>query len=135
LHTVSVQLLSDPVDELIARAYEKVWLPIYVFKLFIFKILIIINILKIENNEAMQSVVNGHNASGVENEIDNTAELWVQKYKPNKYLDLLSDESINRLLLHWFKLWDKVVFNKNINKKRKNTIEVYDKSTGMFFNI
>lgn len=67
------------------------------------------------------------------NNIDNTAELWVQKYKPNRYLDLLSDESTNRMLLHWLKLWDKVVFNKEINKRRKTVID--DKIAGMFYLI
>ncbi|XP_060851143.1 chromosome transmission fidelity protein 18 homolog [Rhopalosiphum padi] len=109
-HTKSVQLLSDPIDELIARAYEK-----------------------IENNEALRSGLNQNDASILENGIDNTAELWVQKYKPNRYLDLLSDESTNRMLLHWLKLWDKVVFNKEINKKRKATTDVYDKSAGNKF--
>lgn len=66
----------------------------------------------------------------MENNIDNTAELWVQKYKPSRYLDLLSDESTNRMLLHWLKLWDKVVFNKEINKRRKTVID--DKIAGMF---
>lgn len=69
-----------------------------------------------------------------ENGIDNTAELWVQKYKPNRYLDLLSDESTNRILLRWLKLWDKVVFNKEINKKRRNTNNAYDKTPSMLFN-
>lgn len=65
------------------------------------------------------------------NIIDNTAELLVQKYKPSRYLDLLSDESTNRILLHWLKLWDKVVFNKEVSKKRKNISDVYEKTTGM----
>ncbi|XP_026823474.1 chromosome transmission fidelity protein 18 homolog [Rhopalosiphum maidis] len=109
-HTKSVQLLSDPIDELIARAYEK-----------------------IENNEALRSGLNQNDVSILKNGIDNTAELWVQKYKPNRYLDLLSDESTNRMLLHWLKLWDKVVFNKEVNKKRKATNNVYDKSAGNKF--
>lgn len=67
-----------------------------------------------------------------ENGVDNTAELWVQKYKPCRYLDLLSDESTNRMLLRWLKLWDKVVFNKDISKKRKITSDVYDKPVGMY---
>ncbi|KAK2577163.1 hypothetical protein KPH14_003320 [Odynerus spinipes] len=46
-------------------------------------------------------------------------ELWVDKYKPKTYLDLLSDESVNRQLLHWLKLWDKIVFNKEISSQRK----------------
>uniref|UniRef100_A0A1B6J544 AAA+ ATPase domain-containing protein n=1 Tax=Homalodisca liturata TaxID=320908 RepID=A0A1B6J544_9HEMI len=43
--------------------------------------------------------------------------LWVEKYKPKSYLELLSDESTNRALLQWLKLWDKVVFN--IDRKVK----------------
>ncbi|KAF0755680.1 chromosome transmission fidelity protein 18 [Aphis craccivora] len=109
-HTKSVQLLSEPIDELIARAYEK-----------------------IENNEAIRSGINQNDVNVLENDIDNTAELWVQKYKPNRYLDLLSDESTNRMLLHWLKLWDKVVFNKEVKKKRKATNDVYDKSAGNKF--
>ncbi|XP_017780775.1 PREDICTED: chromosome transmission fidelity protein 18 homolog [Nicrophorus vespilloides] len=38
--------------------------------------------------------------------------LWVDLYKPRKYLELLSDESTNRTLLKWLKLWDKIVFNR-----------------------
>ncbi|KAL1497907.1 hypothetical protein ABEB36_008789 [Hypothenemus hampei] len=40
-------------------------------------------------------------------------ELWVNLYKPKKYLELLSDENTNRTMLRWIKLWDKVVFNRN----------------------
>lgn len=39
-------------------------------------------------------------------------ELWVEKYRPQKYMDLLSDETTNRSLLQWLKLWDKVVFGR-----------------------
>lgn len=44
---------------------------------------------------------------------NNTAQLWVDLYKPHKYLELLSDEGTNRTLLKWLKLWDKLVFNKS----------------------
>lgn len=77
--------------------------------------------------------MNENGISMMSSVIDNTAELWVQKYKPSRYLDLLSDESTNRMLLHWLKLWDKVVFNKEVQKKKKNTSDVYDKSSGMYF--
>ncbi|KAG9437378.1 chromosome transmission fidelity protein 18 [Apis mellifera carnica] len=46
-------------------------------------------------------------------------ELWVDKYKPRSYIELLSDESVNRDLLHWLKLWDKIVFNRNYTQKKK----------------
>ncbi|BFZ03156.1 hypothetical protein BsWGS_06195 [Bradybaena similaris] len=45
--------------------------------------------------------------------------LWVEKYAPKKYTELLSEESINRSLLHWMKLWDYVVFGKNVPKPMK----------------
>ncbi|XP_076761142.1 chromosome transmission fidelity protein 18 homolog [Xylocopa sonorina] len=56
--------------------------------------------------------------------VDDT-ELWVDKYRPKSYRDLLSDESVNKQLLHWIKLWDKVVFNRNYvqyKNKRQNFI-------------
>ncbi|GFO38310.1 chromosome transmission fidelity protein 18-like protein [Plakobranchus ocellatus] len=45
--------------------------------------------------------------------------LWVEKYAPRKYTELLSEESINRSLLHWLKLWDYVVFGKDVPKPMK----------------
>ncbi|XP_062607136.1 chromosome transmission fidelity protein 18 homolog [Saccostrea cucullata] len=45
--------------------------------------------------------------------------LWVEKFAPSTYTDLLSDESINRTLLHWLKLWDYVVFGKDVRLKKK----------------
>lgn len=47
--------------------------------------------------------------------------LWVEKYRPKKYLDLLSDESTNRNLLKWLKMWDKIVFQRCENLKCKQT--------------
>eukprot|EP00002_Diphylleia_rotans_P029877 TRINITY_DN6105_c0_g1_i1.p1 TRINITY_DN6105_c0_g1~~TRINITY_DN6105_c0_g1_i1.p1 ORF type:complete len:903 (-),score=198.56 TRINITY_DN6105_c0_g1_i1:40-2748(-) len=38
--------------------------------------------------------------------------LWVDKYKPNNFLDLLSDEATNREILRWIKSWDEAVFNR-----------------------
>lgn len=42
----------------------------------------------------------------------NAGKLWVEKYKPKGYFDLLSDESTNRSLLTWLKMWDKIVFGR-----------------------
>ncbi|XP_064317477.1 chromosome transmission fidelity protein 18 homolog isoform X2 [Phalacrocorax carbo] len=38
--------------------------------------------------------------------------LWVDKFTPRRYMDLLSDDYTNRCLLKWLKLWDTVVFGK-----------------------
>ena len=39
-----------------------------------------------------------------------TAELWVDKYAPKAFMDLLSDERLNRHVLRWVKQWDDFVF-------------------------
>ncbi|XP_037047401.1 chromosome transmission fidelity protein 18 homolog [Bradysia coprophila] len=51
--------------------------------------------------------------------------LWVEKYRPKKYLDLLSDESTNRNLLKWLKMWDKIVFQRDVDIKslKKQTVQ------------
>ncbi|XP_063961943.1 chromosome transmission fidelity protein 18 homolog [Lytechinus pictus] len=47
--------------------------------------------------------------------------LWVDKYAPKHYVDLLSDDGVNRNLLFWLKLWDHVVFGKEVKQnKTKN---------------
>ncbi|TDG42801.1 hypothetical protein AWZ03_010776 [Drosophila navojoa] len=72
-----------------------------------------------------------------------TGRLWVDKYKPRKYIDLLSDEMTNRSLLYWLKMWDKVVFGKVFHSKQEqqtaNTgvaasqqLNSFNKRTGKF---
>ncbi|NXP26825.1 CTF18 protein, partial [Scytalopus superciliaris] len=39
--------------------------------------------------------------------------LWVDKFSPRRYIELLSDDYTNRCLLKWLKLWDTVVFGKD----------------------
>lgn len=68
---------------------------------------------------------------------DEDKKLWVEKYRPLKYIDLLSDESTNRGLLQWLKLWDKCVFGRD-NRKIKEThtipaqLNSFNKRTGRF---
>uniref|UniRef100_A0A1I8A4I8 ATPase_AAA_core domain-containing protein n=1 Tax=Steinernema glaseri TaxID=37863 RepID=A0A1I8A4I8_9BILA len=38
--------------------------------------------------------------------------LWVDKYSPKGYAELLSDDGINRMLLTWVKMWDECAFKK-----------------------
>ncbi|XP_041363858.1 chromosome transmission fidelity protein 18 homolog [Gigantopelta aegis] len=56
--------------------------------------------------------------------------LWVDKYAPRQYTELLSEETLNRSLLHWLKLWDHVVFDKELpaqpkvkKKQKENTFK------------
>ncbi|KAI3915604.1 hypothetical protein MKX01_015429, partial [Papaver californicum] len=43
-----------------------------------------------------------------------TEQLWVNKYAPNSFTDLLSDEQTNREVLLWLKQWDSCVFGSAI---------------------
>lgn len=62
-----------------------------------------------------------------------SVDLWVEKYRPKKYYDLLSDESTNRSLLQWLKLWDKAVFNREVVKETKaGELSSFNKKTGRF---
>ena len=40
------------------------------------------------------------------------SQLWVDKYAPESFLDLISDERTNRQVLHWVKTWDPIVFGR-----------------------
>uniref|UniRef100_A0A6A7G3E8 Chromosome transmission fidelity protein 18 homolog n=1 Tax=Hirondellea gigas TaxID=1518452 RepID=A0A6A7G3E8_9CRUS len=47
-------------------------------------------------------------------------QLWVDKYAPKSFLELLSDEKINREVLQWLKEWDITVFGeKRTGSKRR----------------
>ncbi|KAG8187461.1 hypothetical protein JTE90_009531 [Oedothorax gibbosus] len=52
-------------------------------------------------------------------EEDKENNLWVEKYRPMTYTHLLSEEGINRTMLQWLKLWDKIVFGKEKKIKKK----------------
>ena len=41
---------------------------------------------------------------------------WVKKYEPRRFIDLLTDEYINRNVLTWMKSWDQIVFKKKVPK-------------------
>ncbi|CAH1793925.1 unnamed protein product [Owenia fusiformis] len=72
------------------------------------------------------AAVNGNHSDIDDEVVEETNEraqhLWVDRYAPHKYTELLSDESTNRTLLHWLKMWDYCVFNKDkreLEKKRE----------------
>ncbi|NWH46175.1 CTF18 protein, partial [Fregata magnificens] len=52
--------------------------------------------------------------------------LWVDKFTPRRYMELLSDDYTNRCLLKWLKLWDTVVFGREkAVKKTKPSAEAH----------
>ncbi|KAH9180738.1 P-loop containing nucleoside triphosphate hydrolase protein [Lactarius sanguifluus] len=44
--------------------------------------------------------------------------LWVDRYRPKRFTDLLGDERVHREVLAWVKQWDQCVFGKGKGKKR-----------------
>uniref|UniRef100_A0A3Q3VTU1 Chromosome transmission fidelity protein 18 homolog n=1 Tax=Mola mola TaxID=94237 RepID=A0A3Q3VTU1_MOLML len=54
-----------------------------------------------------------------------TSRLWVDKFSPRHYTELLSDDFTNRCLLKWLKLWDTVVFG----RERKSRLARFDRHT------
>ncbi|CAI2191649.1 17891_t:CDS:10, partial [Funneliformis geosporum] len=53
--------------------------------------------------------------------------LWADKYQPNNYLNLMSDENVNARVLKWVKQWDYCVFKKkSVTKDRTNNSQHHD---------
>lgn len=45
-------------------------------------------------------------------------ELWVDRYRPQQYTDLLGDDRVHREVMAWVKEWDYCVFGKSKGKQR-----------------
>lgn len=44
--------------------------------------------------------------------------LWVERYRPRRFVELLGNERVAREVLAWVKQWDWCVFGKKKSKKR-----------------
>ncbi|XP_027330673.1 chromosome transmission fidelity protein 18 homolog isoform X2 [Abrus precatorius] len=49
-------------------------------------------------------------------------QLWVDKYAPKSFTELLSDEQTNREVLLWLKQWDSIVFGSEIRSTSDNVL-------------
>jgi len=54
--------------------------------------------------------------------------LWVDRYSPKAFMELLSDERLNRQVLHWVKGWDAHVFGVK-SKSHRATDDAYGQVT------
>ena len=50
-----------------------------------------------------------------------SASLWVDKYRPRSFVELLSPEDVNRDVLSWLKAWDICVFGRERNAHREHS--------------
>uniref|UniRef100_A0AC35G7J2 AAA+ ATPase domain-containing protein n=1 Tax=Panagrolaimus sp. PS1159 TaxID=55785 RepID=A0AC35G7J2_9BILA len=60
-----------------------------------------------------------------------THKLWIDKYAPKSFFDLLTQDSNNRLTLNWLNLWSEYIFNKpsvydRLTEAEQQLLEVED---------
>ncbi|XP_063937571.1 uncharacterized protein LOC108193631 isoform X3 [Daucus carota subsp. sativus] len=57
--------------------------------------------------------------------------LWVDKYSPNSFMELLSDEQTNREVLLWLKQWDSCVFGSEIKTTTEDVLSSLRRHTSV----
>ncbi|KAI0302221.1 P-loop containing nucleoside triphosphate hydrolase protein [Russula brevipes] len=71
----------------------------------------------------MHADVDSSTSSGRSSRAEET--LWVDRYRPKRFTDLLGDERVHREVLAWVKQWDLCVFGKGKGKKRARDGETF----------
>ncbi|CAG8439101.1 9989_t:CDS:10 [Ambispora gerdemannii] len=76
---------------------------------------------KIEKDKIAKAELSRTNltASKPTAKIKTETKLWVDKYRPKRYIDLVGDEKANREILRWVKQWDYCVFG---TKSKENEV-------------
>ena len=61
---------------------------------------------------------NGHYVSESVSSSKVHDDLWVDRYRPQQYTDLLGDDRVHREVMSWVKEWDYCVFGKSKGKQK-----------------
>ncbi|XP_020231896.1 chromosome transmission fidelity protein 18 homolog [Cajanus cajan] len=61
-------------------------------------------------------------------------QLWVDKYAPNSFTELLSDEQTNREVLLWLKQWDSYVFGSEIRSTSDDVLAALKRHSSVVHN-
>lgn len=64
-----------------------------------------------------------HKFSVISSQRRHQVDLWVDRYRPQRFVDLAGDERVNRETLAWVKEWDQCVFGirkRNLKRKRED---------------
>nr|XP_027118988.1 chromosome transmission fidelity protein 18 homolog isoform X1 [Coffea arabica]XP_027118989.1 chromosome transmission fidelity protein 18 homolog isoform X1 [Coffea arabica]XP_027118991.1 chromosome transmission fidelity protein 18 homolog isoform X1 [Coffea arabica]XP_027118992.1 chromosome transmission fidelity protein 18 homolog isoform X1 [Coffea arabica] len=75
-----------------------------------------------EFSKALQASVEVENDVNLSPAPVDPEQLWVDKYAPNTFMELLSDEYTNREVLLWLKQWDSSVFGSEIKSTADDTL-------------
>ncbi|KAG0169481.1 hypothetical protein DFQ30_003575 [Apophysomyces sp. BC1015] len=64
--------------------------------------------------KAEMDMIQGNKSKGkkAKHRVREANQLWVDKYRPQTFVDLLGDQRVNRDVLRWVKQWDYCVFGK-----------------------
>lgn len=60
----------------------------------------------------------------VTNNEDNS--LWVEKWRPSRFIDLVGNEKNNRRILRWLRQWSPAVFKEELDENQQKEEENYD---------
>ena len=63
-----------------------------------------------------------------------SSQLWVDKYRPTSFVDLLSPAEINRTVLSWLLEWDVCVYGRQRNGKRQQQQSTLHKQDKLLYN-
>ncbi|KAH9650050.1 AAA domain-containing protein [Citrus sinensis] len=108
----SNSLTSEPIDVLLQKVEQEAFnKPTYVLTL---SVLLIHNLIN-------RSLSGQSDRSLPEKPVVHE-QLWVDKYAPNSFTELLSDEQTNREVLLWLKQWDSCVFGSEIRSTSEEVL-------------
>ncbi|KIR51748.1 chromosome transmission fidelity protein 18 [Cryptococcus gattii Ru294] len=103
LLTVPLHKLLDQVDELKSR--EKALQP------------------KIDESRLQRQI---DEEEGQTKEIQMEMTMWVDKYRPKRFTDLLGEDRVHREVMSWLKEWDKCVFKRQRTQAKKRPFDTSD---------
>ena len=63
-----------------------------------------------------------------------STQLWVDKYRPTSFIELLSPADINRTVLSWLLEWDVCVYGRQRNSKRQQQESTQHKQDKLLYN-
>ena len=81
---------------------------------------------------SMQSVAPLPSVSSASHPV--STQLWVDKYRPSSFIELLSPADINRTVLSWLLEWDVCVYGRQRNSKRQQQEATQHKQDKLLYN-